>query len=142
MDPSSAIHVGKVGKPDFLASIDDEVEDALNSLGADIIFLLIEKWESDIARATELDKVTAEELLNHYVRLKISMHHLKRKFELDYFWSPCDPHGADFEKKLIGLSDKVKEARRNYYVAKQRYEGQHEGTCSCRGCRCIGSFWG
>lgn len=139
-DPSSAILAERAGKPAFLTSIEDEVEAAANALGVDIIFLLVDKWEADMAQAHILNKVSMEDLLGHYVRMKISLHHLRRKFERDYFWSACDPHGADFEKKVIGLSDKVKEARRNYYVAKQRFEGGHEDECSCRGCRCIGCF--
>ena len=137
-DPSSAILAERAGKPDFLASLDAEVEAGANALGINIIFLLIDKWEADMIEAHELDRLSMGDLLNHYVRMKLSLHYLKRKFDRDYFWSACDPHGADFEKKNRGLSVKVKEARRNNYVAKQRYEGQHEGTCSCRGCRCIG----
>lgn len=137
-DPSSAILVETGGKPTFLTSIDDEVEAAVNSLGADIIFLLVDKWEADIAQARLLNKLSMEDLLLHYVKLKISLHHLKRKMDRDWFSN--DNIVKTIEENVNKLRGKTKEARRNYYVAKQRFEGRHEDECSCRGCRCIGCF--
>lgn len=140
MDPSFAILAEKDGKPAYLSSIDDEVESALNSMGAEILFLLIEKWEDDLAKASALDEVSVRDMLLHYVRLKISLHHLKRKMDRDWFAN--DNVIKTVEENVNKLRDKTKEARRNYYVAKQRFEGEHEGACSCRGCRCIGKFGG
>lgn len=136
MEPLSATNVELGGEsPGFLHSLNNEVESALKEFGADIIFLLIEKWERDLEVARADGKLTIERLLGHYVCLKISAHHLKRRYERDYDWD--NPVMKD---RIRNFNSKVKEARRNYYVAKRRVEGEHGSECDCRGCRCIKEF--
>jgi len=139
MEPSSAINVELGGSLSFLESIDAEVEALANDLGADIIFLLIDKWDADLERAERDGRLTADTLLGHYIRLKISLHHVARRYERDYGWS-CELNDSVLRQRIAGLKNKTKEARRNYYVAKHRYEGEHRSNCSCRGCRCIGGL--
>lgn len=141
MEPFSATDVEQVGSTTLLDSLAAEVEAAANQLGSEIIFLLIEKWELDIAKAEEEGRLSVQELLHHYVRLKISLHHVRRHYERYDDW-PCSQTASVHYQRLINLKDKAKEARRKYYVAKQRYEGEHRTGCDCRGCRCIGKFWG
>ncbi len=137
MEPSSATNVELVGS--ILADIEREVEEAANQFGVEIILLLIDKWESDMQTAMANNIVDTDMLLGHYVRMKISLHHLKRKMERDWFSN--DNIAKTIEERVRNLGYKTKEARRNYYVAKRRFE-EHRDDCSCRGCRCVGSFSG
>lgn len=141
MEPFSATGVEQVGNNPFLDSLAAEVEAAANKLGPEIIFLLVDKWEGDMVRLQEEGRLSMNELLHHYIRLKISLHHVKRHYERYGDWT-CDLTDSVHYQRLINLKHKAKEARRNYYVAKQRYEGEHRTGCDCRGCRCLGKFCG
>jgi hypothetical protein len=136
-EPLSATSAESVGS--IFADIEREVEEAANKFGVEIILLLIDKWENDMQRAVLLNTVDTDMLLGHYVRMKISLHHLKRKMERDWFSN--DTLAKTIEERVRNLGYKTKEARRNYYVAKRRFE-EHRDDCSCRGCRCVGSFSG
>lgn len=120
----------------FLENLEKEVSDAANQMAVEVILLLIEKAEKDFEAAIASNNISAQELLGAYVRLKISLHHLMRRYERDWFYDISNQHDA--EARIVMLREKVKEARVKYYVAKQRYESDKHGDgCSCRGCRCI-----
>ena len=135
-EPSSAINVDTVGN--FLSSVEEEVSNAADHLTVEVILRLIDKWEADIELALLKGKVDVRDLLEHYVRLKISLHHLNRAW--DRGWGG---HGTycmnaeQFAVKAKDLSKKVKQSRRDYYVAKREFETQCSSECACRGCRCI-----
>lgn len=120
----------------FLENLEKEVSDAANQMAVEVVLLLIEKAEKDFEAAIASNSISAQELLGAYVRLKISLHHLMRRYERDWFYDLSNQHDA--EARIVMLREKVKEARVKYYVAKQRYESDKHGDgCSCRGCRCI-----
>jgi len=141
MEPSFATAVEPAGElPEFLSAFNAEISAQADSMIDEIIFRLLDKWEDDMARLRAEDKLSMNDLLGHYVRLKISLHHLKRRYDRDFSW-PSRACDMDSDRKVLSrinsLSYKTKEARREYYVAKRRYEGEHERECTCRGCRCI-----
>lgn len=136
-EPSSAINAELGGS--IIADIEREVQEAADKFGVEIILLLIDKWEDDMQKAMANNIADTDMLLGHYVRMKISLHHLKRKMERDWFSN--DNLAKTIEERVRNLIYKTKEARRNYYVAKCRFE-EHRDDCSCRGCRCIGRFVG
>jgi hypothetical protein len=118
---------------DMLADLDSEVEQAARNSTVEMILLLIDKWEHDIEVAVAMGKASVPQLLHHYVRLKISLHHVSKAWERG--WSTMTEN--QFVERVKGLSDKVKQSRRDYYVAKREYETQCSAECACRGCRCI-----
>jgi hypothetical protein len=121
----------------LLASLEDEVQAAASLQTTEVLMLLIDKWENDIIRMREQGVLNMEHLLNHYVRLKISLHHIKKAY--DRGWYPSgDPNGGKLKSRVDSLQEKAKEARRNYYVAKRGIETEHRNGCACRGCRCLG----
>ena len=126
----------------LLESLEKEVSDAADQMAVEVVLLLIDKAERDFEAAIASNQISADELLGFYVRLKISLHHLMRRYERDWFYDLSTQHEA--EARIMMLRGKVKEARVKYYVAKQRYESDKHGDgCSCRGCRCIkGIDWG
>src|SRR5208337_3715546 len=111
----------------------------------EVIIALMDKWEADMMRAMRLNQANIPELLNHYVRLKISWGRLKRYLEYRYdvaSYSHNVCNYKEFEEKQQHYANLITEARRNYYVAKRRYESEHTPDCSCRGCRCIKGITG
>src|SRR5678816_2136478 len=111
MEPSFATSVESDGElPDYLSSLEDEVMLAASQSTVEIILLLVDKWEADIEREARMGRLGIPDLLNHYVRLKISLHHLKRAW--DRGWSSLTD--GQFATRANTLSDKVKEARRKY----------------------------
>jgi hypothetical protein len=121
-----------------LESLEKEVADAASQMTVEVVLLLIDKWEKRIIQDFESGKITAEHLLNEYVRMKIVLHHMRRKYDRDWYYG-CDmdkQHAVELH--ISNLDSKVKDARRKYYVAKHRIEpDQHGNGCSCRGCNCI-----
>lgn len=118
----------------LLQSLDAEVNSALESMTVEMVLLLIDKWGRDIQQSEMIGDPTLYDLLDHYVRLKISFHKIQRAWHNG--WSSLT--SEQFATKAIKLSGAIKEARRKYYVAKFRYEGEHDFGCACRGCRAIG----
>jgi hypothetical protein len=124
---------------DFLENIEQEVADAANQMAVEVVLLLIDKWERDLELAILNNEANVPMLLNHYVRLKISLHHVRKAW--DRGWSSMTDN--QFKERINILTTKTKEARRNYYVAKQRYKSDEHGSgCSCRGCLCIAGING
>lgn len=127
-----------------LESLEKEVIDQANQMTAEIVLLLIDRWEEKIQRDFEAGKISVKELLYEYVNMKIALHRVKRRYENDYYYGD----GSDSERKvksmMISLNDKIKKARRNYYVAKHRYNepDRHGSGCTCRGCNCIKGITG
>jgi hypothetical protein len=118
----------------LIESLEKEVSDNANQMTAEVVLLLLDKWEHDLDMAMQSNKAEIPELLNYYVRLKISFHHAKRAQERG--WSLIDEDKVKLRISL--LATKIKEARKKYYVAKQRFESDKHGSkCSCRGCRCL-----
>jgi len=121
-----------------LESLEKEVTDQVNQMAAEVVLLLIERWEEQVLREFKAGKISVQEMLNAYVNMKISLHRVKRRYENDYY--ACDLDSEHRVKSLMnGLNEKIKKARRDYYVAKQRYDepDQHGSNCTCRGCNCI-----
>lgn len=138
MELSSVTNVGVAGNTAL--SIEQEVQAAADKFGVDIIVLLMEKWDLDMSHALSEGKATLESMLNHYVRLKISLHHVKRYYDRYTEWNDESPHNVALKNRVKSLTEKSREARRNYYVAKRRVEGEHGTECTCRGCQCLGSL--
>jgi hypothetical protein len=124
----------------IIEEIEKEVADAASQMTVEVVLLLIDKWEAQIQRDWEAGKLKIPDLLNHYVRLKISLHHVRKAW--DRGWSSFSDE--QFKTRINDLNYKVKEARRKYYVSKLRYDStEHPRECSCRGCRCVGrGGWG
>ncbi len=137
---SSVMDAGWSGDADsILSSIQDEVNQHLNEMLPEVILLLIDKMEKNLEEKKKLGKLEVKDLLVHYVALKIARHHIVRKHER--MWdTPCKAELSAYEVRVHNLTNKIKEARKNYYVSKRRYEGGHGEGCSCRGCRCIEDF--
>ena len=93
----------------------------------------MDKWERELEQELCSTRINLPMLLKHYVRLKRMRHYMKRSFEFEWI----NEARAEFEEKQERYTQLIKEARRNYYVAKRRVEGEHASNCSCRGCRCI-----
>lgn len=141
-EPSSATNAEWSGNSSVSDLIASEVESAANKCGPEIIFLLMDKWDRDMQKLLQQSLLTIDDLLRHYVRLKISLHHVTRRYERDWYVDD-HKHEAMYRRHMNELRDKTKEARRDYYVAKQRIEreeGKHGSECACRGCKCIVSF--
>lgn len=134
MVSSYAIEVEKVTDPDFLMSLQQEVDDIADDMSVEIILLLVDKWEKEFQQKLIEGEISLIDTLNYYIKLKISLHHLIRKWERGGDWG-CEV--GYISQQITNLSMKTKEARKNYYVTKRRYEGQHRSNCACRGCRCI-----
>lgn len=122
----------------IIEDLEREVSQEVDGMTADVIIALMDKWEKDIVRAIALNEATIPQLLNHYVRLKISWGRLKRFLERDYNGSMYKL----YDEKEQYYTHLIKEARRNYYVTKRRYENEHAPDCSCRGCRCVKGITG
>jgi hypothetical protein len=122
----------------IIEELEAEVEQLANGASIEILMLLIDKWEEEVEHKRTHGKLDIASMLNHYVRLKISLHHVKRHYERG--WSACDAADVVLRQRIATLTQKSKEARRNYYVTKRRYEGQHGDDCSCRGCGCLKGF--
>lgn len=118
--------------PDYLKPLLEEVDESASRFGVDIIFLLLDKLESDMLRTFELDSSNVESLLTYYKSLKISLYYLHKNFN--------QLNNEELSIKINNLTDKTNEARRKYYVAKRRIEEEHRDDCDCRGCRCIGQL--
>jgi hypothetical protein len=133
--------------PDYLSSLEDEVQAAADQLSVEVILLLIDRWESEVQQKIMDGKLSHEDARLHYVRLKISLHHLKRKYERDYdnqdyhMYSSNSgeytTYGIQLLDRIRQLSNRAQEARKNFYVTKRRYQGEHRNGCTCRGCRCL-----
>jgi len=125
--------------PDYLASLEAEVMAAADQLSVEVILLLIDKWEADIKQKIINGELTHADARNYYVRLKISLHHLKRRYERDFDENfDCDMESFKvLSDRIRQLNSKAEEARKNFYVTKRRYQGEHRDGCTCRGCRCL-----
>ena len=117
----------------IIEELEAEVAAQAGQMTVEVVLLLIDKWETRIQQEWDAGKLTIPELLNHYVRLKIMLHHVRKAW--DRGWSSMSEE--QFKTRATNLGDKIKEARRKYYVTKQRYESEHGSECPCRGCKCI-----
>lgn len=135
---SSAIDADTVGN--LFLDLEEEIQKAANNLTVEVILRLIDKWEMDFEEASSKGKLTVRELLEHYVRLKISLHHLTRAWERGWGAGIFNLNAEQFAEKARHLHRRVKQSRRDYYVAKREYEAKCCPECDCRGCRCIKSF--
>ncbi len=119
---------------DLLESIDKEVNDIVERMAPEVALLLIEKLEKDFELDAQRGISTINELRRKYVSLKIMAHRMSRSWDNGLIHSSSE---EKFQSNLNHLDSLIKNARRNYYVAKRRYEGEHDFNCTCRGCRCI-----
>lgn len=116
-----------------LNELDQEIEYQASHMMNEIINRLINKWEQDIEKISISNQDDMFRSRNEYVNLKISLQRLKRYYNDLY----CPLVEDSNNKTIFRLNNLTKEARRKYYVAKRRYEGEHHEQCSCRGCRVI-----
>lgn len=120
----------------IIEDVEREAEETANGMTVELVMLLLDKWEQDLVNQERLGYLNVDSLLNHYVNLKITMHHLNKSWLHE--WSSGPKTENEFVTKYNFLFDKVKEARRNYYVARRKFrETEHGKRCACRGCRCI-----
>ena len=142
--PSCAIDVEKVTDPEFLSLLQHEVDVIADSMSLEIILLLVDKWESEYQQKLINGNLSIADALNHYIKLKVSLHHVKRRWEREFDNYDCDFSNSTEEQLVHSRLNKLfiltKEARKNYYVTKRRYEGEHRIECTCRGCRCLKGF--
>lgn len=120
---------------DLLESLDAEVSALVNQMQPEVILALMDKWDEEIEAAWKANKASIPDLLNHYVRLKVAWHHVKRHME----WEWSHDMTSRFEQQERYYLSRITEARRKYYDARIRFEGneQHHEHCPCRGCRCL-----
>ncbi len=118
---------------DILEALDQEVSAQVDTMPVEVILAMMDKWERELEQELCSTRINLPMLLKHYVRLKRMRHYMKRSFEFEWI----NEARAEFEEKQERYTQLIKEARRNYYVAKRRVEGEHASNCSCRGCRCI-----
>ena len=123
---------------DILSSLEAEVTELCNNLSAELFVSLLDKWEADVAHDRATGTVDMHKLLMRYVGMKITLHHMNRKYRDDEYWTPCSPNVSELGDMIEKLKTKIYFARRDYYVAKRRAEGEHGNDCTCRGCKCIG----
>lgn len=120
MDPSSATLVDtdtEQSLQNFLADVEQEAD----RRGLEVLFLLLDKLE-------QLSTVSVVDALRFYVALKLSRHHFRKHY--NHGWSWPEISFEEFSKRDEKFTLKIKEARRNYYVAKQRFEQQRDGRSS------------
>ena len=117
----------------LIEDLEREVSQEVDGMSVEVILALMDKWEEDARRAWTLNLISISELLNHYVRLKITWSKTKR--DLEYRYTHDKAHL--YNEKKQHYTNLISEARRKYYVAKRRYESEHASDCSCRSCRCI-----
>jgi hypothetical protein len=134
---------------DILQEIETEVQRAADEMNVEVILMLLDKLEANYRRELAQGKISAQDALSHYVHLKICLHHLRRKMDNGYFeYYPITHAGVSIHRdnvdrifaRMDELKSNIKYARRDYYVAKRRVEGQHQPGCACRGCRCLEEF--
>lgn len=120
---------------DLLESLDAEVSALVNQMQPEVILSLMNKWDRDMEELVVANKATTNDLLNHYIRLKVAWHHIKRHME----WHWSHDMESKYEQQERRYLSQITEARRKYYDARIRFEGdqQHNDQCSCRGCRCL-----
>lgn len=97
----------------IIKDLEDEIERQANERSLDVLFLLIERLEN-------IERSGVDDKLRWYVTLKIARHHFRKRFLGG--WGFSQMSNDVFYDKLGTLNTKIKEARRNYYVAK-RYNG-------------------
>jgi hypothetical protein len=123
---------------DIVTELEQEVSIAASYMTYEVIERLLDKWEEDLIHLQIVDSLQMQSVLKQYVHLKKRLLHMKK-----LWYYPNAAWGSNFlsEDKLTEIIDRATkltiEARRKYYVAKRRVEGQHPGECNCRGCRCI-----
>lgn len=126
---------------DLLDSLDAEVSSLVDSMPVEVILALMDKWDHDMERMIRQNLADVDTYRNHYARLKIAWHHVKRRLEFGPGWEWSHDMESKFEQQERYYLSKIKEARRNYYDARIRSEqGQHDEQCTCRGCRCLKGF--
>jgi hypothetical protein len=122
----------------YLSEIEAEVQASADSMSVEVLLLLINHLENKLHLELEADKFNAFRALNAYVSLKVSFHHLKRRY--DNSW---DNENSKAEAQILNnVSMRVKDLRKKYYVAKRKYEPEHRNDCTCRGCKCIAGING
>jgi hypothetical protein len=96
------------GNNSNLESLEAEVERQANERSLDVLFLLLDKLD-------RIELSSVGDRLRYYVALKMTRHHFRKRF-----WD-CNltMSNDDYYGKLHSLNTKIKEARRNYYVAKR-----------------------
>lgn len=96
----------------IIEQIELEVEAQANQRSLEVLMLLISKLES------LGDSISIDDRLHYYVALKLTRHWFRKKYYNDCL--PVQVSDARYATRLSDLNCKIKEARRNYYVAKQR----------------------
>lgn len=94
----------------IILDLEREIESQANERGLEVLFLLLDKLERIGTSAS------VEQRLNYYVSLKLARHWFRKRYYNG--WGPNQMSDDVFYPKLNQLNDKIKEARRNYYVAK------------------------
>lgn len=127
----------------ILNDLEREVQEIANQYSSiDLLIRLVDK------ESNSLKKVLDQQLYN-YLILKARYQRVIRdnyNIELEncpnFLYLEYDKYydRLNLSSYITNLKQQVKIARKNYYVAKHRYEGiEHSEQCSCRGCKCIAS---
>jgi hypothetical protein len=123
-----------VGKSNnILSTLETEVEEQVNLLSVEVLFMLIDKWEHDVIVEREQNMYHLPQARKHYVHLKVAYHHLTKAWRRG--WSSMNEE--QYNQGEQSLLNKIKEARVEYYVTKRRAEEEHSPNCPCRGCRLL-----
>src|SRR5271166_3581561 len=100
---------------DSVEVLELEVSQLVDTMAVEVVLALMDKWERDMEMQARYAHSSVQNALDHYVRLKIAWHHIKRHME----WSH---YSSKFDEKERYYSNVILKARRNYYVAKRRAE--------------------
>jgi hypothetical protein len=124
-------------KSSFLLDLEAEVQRQANNMPIEMVLLLLDRLDHKMDLELAREDSDLKSLLETYIRMKVTFHHINKQW--DRGWSSLNEN--EFTAKRIYWSKKIKEARKNYYVTKQRAE-KHASDCPCRGCKCIAEFHG
>lgn len=104
---------------DALDKLLKEVKQEADSRSDEVLALLLDKLEILASRPD----LSLGDALRFYISLKISRHHMRKQWY--HGWGKWDDVSeAEFKTKLGSVNTKIAQARRNYYVTKQRVESE------------------
>jgi hypothetical protein len=104
---------------DTISNLLEEVNQEADFRSDEVLALLLDKLEMLASRPN----VTLGDALRFYISLKISRHHMRKQWYRG--WGKWDGMSeSEFKSKLDSVNTKIAQARRNYYVTKQRVESE------------------